>query len=105
MSFWGKAMMLPNTEALQRLIKIKMPMLHYVTQSGKMIDLIILAAEKATPENLNFLLDSGLKLCSDQGQTLTKGFLFAVSLLLINVLALLLPSLLASFRRRVVTCS
>ena len=78
MSFWGKAMMLPNTEALQRLIKIKMPMLHYVTQSGKMIDLIILAAEKATPENLNFLLDSGLKLCSDESQTVSKGFLFAI---------------------------
>ena len=73
--FWLNAMLFPNTTALERLIKIKFPFDVTVENHNVSIDLIGLAAPKATTKNLNFLLDSGLKLCTDERYVLIDGFI------------------------------
>lgn len=75
MCFWMKAMIFPKTIALERLIKINFPFVIKVENQSVSIDLIGLAAPKATTENLNFLLDSGLKLCNDERYVLFDGFI------------------------------
>ena len=75
---WANAMGKDSPEALKRLIQIGMPET-LVDENGKPVHLIVLAGYKATPANLEFLLDSKVRLCSDESKTFVSGYLASIS--------------------------
>lgn len=76
---WSMALSEPNTKSLERVIKIRLPTVEF-TINGETVDLIEIIAVKATPENLNYILDSGVKLHSSEDvDAANLGFSFALN--------------------------
>ena len=74
---WTKALRAEHSNALSRLIAMNMPITMRHSVSKKLFNLINIAAAEATPANLNFLLDSGIKFYPDVKKTLNSGFKYA----------------------------
>ena len=75
---WSMTLSQPNTKSLERAIKIRLPTLGF-TINGETVDLIEIIAVKATPENLNYILDNGVKLHSSDVDAANLGFSFALN--------------------------
>lgn len=72
-TIWTNTIRLSNHVVLKLFFKIGLPV------QGENFELIKTAARLASPEILEFLLDSGADLCSDPSQTVDLGFFVAVA--------------------------
>lgn len=74
---WGLALKRSDSVALGKLLQIGFPT-QVKNSVGKVFELILSAARYATPENFEFLLDSGIVFSFDPSKTLDQGFYSAM---------------------------